>query len=314
MGSIASTIRVACLLVASITGAVSAEDPCAGYATGFESFSGPPDQDGTPLGVRWCMDDASIAGSGFCPTGRALRLDQPGDTVGLRLETIPGCTGIRLRFTGSSIFETLTRLELRDTTMDGCGGIPLDSILLSTSGGICTPFEVWLPPLPGGITVLRWVHGDGAGVFLIDDLVVELEGCCGATHDCCETGGAGCVDPAIAECVCLVDPYCCETAWDALCVGLVEESGCGHCGGSCGAGFATDFGDQYVPGGPCAVFPELFDACEGEGPWLSVSGGCASPQDVSVRFGDGYPWSTFWTRCLDLSGASVADLAPLSPQ
>lgn len=49
--------------------------------------------------------------------------------------------------------------------------------------------------------------------------------------DCCEAArGTGCGDPAIAACVCAVDPVCCEHGWDSLCVDHVELLGCGGCG------------------------------------------------------------------------------------
>lgn len=55
----------------------------------------------------------------------------------------------------------------------------------------------------------------------------------GTSGDCCEIhGGTGCEDPAVADCVCASDPYCCETFWDSLCVEEVDSLGCGFCGGS----------------------------------------------------------------------------------
>ncbi len=58
--------------------------------------------------------------------------------------------------------------------------------------------------------------------------------------DCCEVAmGIGCADDGVEACVCAVDPYCCETAWDELCVNHVEDALCGGCtfGPS-----STDFG------------------------------------------------------------------------
>ena len=52
------------------------------------------------------------------------------------------------------------------------------------------------------------------------------------TYDgsCCEAGlGTTCEDPGIAECVCAIDPWCCEQEWDGVCVDLVEQGGCGSC-------------------------------------------------------------------------------------
>lgn len=51
-----------------------------------------------------------------------------------------------------------------------------------------------------------------------------------AAPDCCAAGGeAGCSDVGVQSCVCDVDPYCCNTQWDGLCVGEVESLGCGSC-------------------------------------------------------------------------------------
>lgn len=38
------------------------------------------------------------------------------------------------------------------------------------------------------------------------------------THDCCVTGGPGCLDGGCCALVCSADPFCCQQAWDALCV------------------------------------------------------------------------------------------------
>jgi hypothetical protein len=51
--------------------------------------------------------------------------------------------------------------------------------------------------------------------------------------DCCDAnlgGGSGCVDEYVQECVCGADPYCCTETWDDVCVGYVDEYGCGYCG------------------------------------------------------------------------------------
>ena len=49
---------------------------------------------------------------------------------------------------------------------------------------------------------------------------------------CCEIlMGPGCDDMAVQDCVCMQDAYCCDTAWDDVCVGEVDSLGCGDCGG-----------------------------------------------------------------------------------
>jgi hypothetical protein len=55
------------------------------------------------------------------------------------------------------------------------------------------------------------------GTMAMDD------GCC-AAH-----ATPGCSDATVQACVCAADPYCCNTQWDATCVGEVESEGCGSC-------------------------------------------------------------------------------------
>ncbi len=61
---------------------------------------------------------------------------------------------------------------------------------------------------------------------------VDSLGCgtCDTSVACCEASGApGCELPPVQSCVCAADPYCCATAWDALCVDEVTTLGCGTC-------------------------------------------------------------------------------------
>jgi len=54
---------------------------------------------------------------------------------------------------------------------------------------------------------------------------------CGAcAGDCCaDNGSAGCVDPDVTACVCAIDDFCCNNAWDGVCTGLAG----GECGVAC---------------------------------------------------------------------------------
>ncbi|HET6584559.1 MAG TPA: hypothetical protein VFG69_13950 [Nannocystaceae bacterium] len=53
--------------------------------------------------------------------------------------------------------------------------------------------------------------------------------------DCCAAAkGIGCADPVVEDCVCAVDPACCESGWDELCAVHVEQLGCGGCIGTTG--------------------------------------------------------------------------------
>ena len=83
---------------------------------------------------------------------------------------------------------------------------------------------------------------------------------CGAcAGSCCQAqNGPGCENIEVMKCVCAMDPYCCDTAWDGICVSEAQQD-CGAdcpcipncqgkqcgpdgCGGSCG---------QCPPGVPC---------------------------------------------------------------
>ena len=84
---------------------------------------------------------------------------------------------------------------------------------------------------------------------------------CGSCQgDCCQPNGTpACANVGIATCVCAQDDYCCTTEWDEVCVGLVEEAGCGQCGGpvQCGNGSCDD-------GEHCANCAEDCGWCEGD--------------------------------------------------
>lgn len=93
----------------------------------------------------------------------------------------------------------------------------------------------------------------------------------------------GCDDPAVQDCVCMEDAFCCDTAWDELCVGLVDSLACGDCGGGmmpppggstcCAAQAGPGCDDQAIADcvcfiddfccntqwdATCAIFVELF--------------------------------------------------------
>jgi hypothetical protein len=49
-------------------------------------------------------------------------------------------------------------------------------------------------------------------------------------NNCCsEATTPGCASADVQSCVCDDDAYCCDTAWDELCVQKVDELGCGTC-------------------------------------------------------------------------------------
>ncbi|MGH1346393.1 MAG: hypothetical protein ACRBN8_32805 [Nannocystales bacterium] len=94
--------------------------------------------------------------------------------------------------------------------------------------------------------------GNAAPVTSLSDLVVQQVQACQPAHDTCDTGGP--LQPACDECVaeiCAVDPYCCNTAWDSICVGEVQsvcnqvqcDASVGSCAHSvCGTGTSLSGG------------------------------------------------------------------------
>jgi hypothetical protein len=69
--------------------------------------------------------------------------------------------------------------------------------------------------------------------------------CPPSDHDCFTTGGPGCTDFECCKTVCAADPFCCDVAWDGLCVnGAIQL--CGGTGGDCPA---SDH-DCFTTGGP----------------------------------------------------------------
>ena len=81
-------------------------------------------------------------------------------------------------------------------------------------------------------------------------------GPCG-TGDCCtETlGQASCSDQVITECVCALDPFCCETEWDNICVGIAnDDCGAGCSGGNpCGNGTCEPGEDEFSCPSDCSI-------------------------------------------------------------
>jgi hypothetical protein len=89
--------------------------------------------------------------------------------------------------------------------------------------------------------------------------------------DCCVAGeGTGCGDDAVSTCVCADDAYCCDTAWDDLCVAEVTNLGCGICGGARPAGL--DVADQCCSahdGAGCSD-PTIADCVCGTDPYCCM--------------------------------------------
>jgi hypothetical protein len=60
--------------------------------------------------------------------------------------------------------------------------------------------------------------------FCVDTAATDCNGTCAcagpalpSVADCCNDGGLGCGEAACADCVCGLDPFCCDTSWDSTC-------------------------------------------------------------------------------------------------
>ena len=88
---------------------------------------------------------------------------------------------------------------------------------------------------------------------------------CGqCTGDCCEGNNSpGCQDPDITDCVCSKEPACCQDVWYDKCAVLVEDFGCGECGGCIPDCLNKQCGDDGC-GGSCGTCPPGLD-CNAQG-------------------------------------------------
>jgi Dual-action HEIGH metallo-peptidase len=125
-----------------------------------------------------------------------------------------GSTGV---FTAEDL-DALHQLYGRDCCAGGsgagCGNVPVNECVGATDP-YCNDVA-WDGICVGEVTSL----GCGACPAAVE-------------HSCCTTGGAGCENNVIEQGVCATDSYCCDVAWDGLCVGEVASLGFGLCGSSC---------------------------------------------------------------------------------
>jgi len=91
-----------------------------------------------------------------------------------------------------------------------------------------------------------------------DDVGTKLfDPCCAPNEE------PGCTDDLdVQNCVCAIDPYCCDEAWDEACVNAGKQAGCSSCGvdmpfvaGCCTASMAMGCDDAEVQACVCAIDP-----------------------------------------------------------
>jgi hypothetical protein len=66
---------------------------------------------------------------------------------------------------------------------------------------------------------------DGADLGLL----LGAWGACPGSSCCSSSGGLGCDQPGCTQCVCGIDPFCCDTAWDGICADEAAQECFGAC-------------------------------------------------------------------------------------
>ncbi len=136
--------------------------------------------------------------------------------------------------------------------------------------------------------------GSSADTCFCDEDCAFFEDCCddvcdecpelsfcggGGGSNCCEDhGGFGCDDPTCEACVCAIDSFCCDVAWDGLCADIAGPSG--ECCGSCPCGVRP----TPPPNDACADRMDIPDGSTAfsnvgattDGPAINDTGGCTS--------------------------------------
>ncbi len=159
---------------------------------------------------------------------------------------------------------------LLEACNDDAPGCALTSeIILGVNAG--TPYRIRV----GGFA------GSGSGILTIKYLERGL--CPPSNHDCFTAGGPGCTDVACCELVCALDAFCCDTAWDVLCVNTaIANCGAPKCPFQCDPGATAE-------GEPCGT---------------DTNGGCnvPAPEFGSISCGEsicGDAWAFGGTRDTD---------------
>ena len=131
---------------------------------------------------------------------------------------------------------------------------------------------------PGGEICDNGIDDDGNGLTDCDDVIAcqAFPGCDYGDGDCCtDNGTPGCENDLGEDCVCAMDPYCCEVTWDMICADEYENMCGGTCGGPTGETICDDGIDNDNDGlvdcddADCDGFPE----CVGPGFEFSCDNG-----------------------------------------
>ncbi|MCE2880898.1 MAG: M12 family metallo-peptidase [Planctomycetaceae bacterium] len=122
-------------------------------------------------------------------------------------------------------------------------------------------------------------------------LALTSNGQCGLGTGSCFTthAAAGCNNFTCCGTVCGVDPFCCDTQWDATCVGEANDW-CAQCGDTANGCFAAHAASGCADAACCAQITALDSTC-GNFEWdaacaelaMQACAGCGSPSAGSCR-------------------------------
>ena len=121
------------------------------------------------------------------------------------------------------------------------------------------------------------------------DQECNSNGLCFGGPGCEELAQAGCGSCACEACVCAMDPYCCQSAWDVTCVGECMDAcgGCGVCEPSCEGEVEAKICGADGCGGSCGACPGAAPYCTALGQCSAVcEPACATSADGPLSCGD----------------------------
>ena len=147
-------------------------------------------------------------------------------------------------------------------------------------------------------------------------------GLCGPNDGCIGTGVPGCGGCACEACVCALDSYCCETAWDGICVSECQED-CGGCGPACdpacGDGFKCEAGECVECTADCDGKACGSDGCSGtcgecEGGAQCIDGQCVDTMSCVGACGGSAPGGCYCDESCFGFGDCCADMCAACPE
>jgi hypothetical protein len=266
----------------------------------------------------YCVSEVEEFGCGSC-SGYSGDCCASNGSPGCSDGTVTSCVCAQDAYCCDTTWDAMCASEVEEFGCGQCGGGTNFCPGYGGTSSCCTPDNTcgWdgdgLCDCDG---TCSWDDSDcGGGSFCGDGVCDNDESCgtcaddcgsCGGGGDCCSDNGTpGCDDAGISACVCAQDAYCCETKWDDICAGEVDEFGCGQCGG--GSDFCPGYGGTSsccTLANGCGWNDDNICDCDGTCPWDSGDcggggsfcgdGGCDAdescglcPQDCGSCAGDG---------------------------